>query len=609
MKQRRILREIIIIAISIIVTWSISINLNKDTNMLDFVNGNSFIWIICTLYIYHILNEVLLEKDKRLLICAIILGIILSSFSVIGNSINTYLNLSGIISSKTTIFKSIIKWFGFFVLISSTLIILFEKLNKLIEKLKNSETLKSERKSKLLNFFTNNRKSFIICWIIIFLAWIPFFLKYYPGIVTPDSVDQIKQALGLSKINSHHPLLHTIIIKFAMILGITINNQNTGIAIYSIIQMLIMSGFFSFTIYYMAKKDMPVWVRITTIIFFAIYPVNAMYSITMWKNILSSGAILLFMICMTEISTNQEKFLNSKLKIIALVIISLLIVYLLNNGIYIIILTIPFLFIQCKKSYKIIICIVLIILITYFVINTILFSVLKIQKGSIREALSIPLQQFARVVKYRESDLNEEEKQIIHNLFTVEDLGSLYNPTLSDPVKSVFNQEYFDKNKMEFIITWIKLFFRFPLEYVESFLCNCYGYWYPEATNWVVSRALTQDEMLDIIQEPKVEGKVIGLIDSLIDKRDIPVVSMFFSLGFMFWLILISLTYCIYKKNYNLILIYVPILVLWLTVIASPVFCEYRYLYGMVTSLPILLTTPLLVKEKVKKERNKIWTR
>ena len=46
-----------------------------------------------------------------------------------------------------------------------------------------------------------------------------------------------------------------------------------------------------------------------------------------------------------------------------------------------------------------------------------------------------------------------------------------------------------------------------------------------------------------------------------------------------------------------LILVFVPILSLWLTCLSSPVFGEFRYIYSLFTSIPIL-TTSFLLKNK-----------
>ena len=72
-----------------------------------------------------------------------------------------------------------------------------------------------------------------------------------------------------------------------------------------------------------------------------------------------------------------------------------------------------------------------------------------------------------------------------------------------------------------------------------------------------------------------------------IQYKNLPILSMIFSIGAQFWLIVILLGFQIYKRRYKNILIYIPILVLWLTCVASPVYNEFRYAYPIFTTLPI----------------------
>ncbi len=44
------------------------------------------------------------------------------------------------------------------------------------------------------------------------LCWLPYFLYQYPGIMTPDSVNQFEQVLGLIPYSNHHPWVHTLLI-------------------------------------------------------------------------------------------------------------------------------------------------------------------------------------------------------------------------------------------------------------------------------------------------------------------------------------------------------------------------------------------------------------
>ena len=95
---------------------------------------------------------------------------------------------------------------------------------------------------------------------------------------------------------------------------------------------------------------------------------------------------------------------------------------------------------------------------------------------------------------------------------------------------------------------------------------------------------------LGIQQQPKIKGELVEKYDSFIDNRDIPLVSMLFSIGAGVWTIMVCLGYKIYKKQYRYILLYLPIFILWLTCIASPVFCEFRYAYPIFTGLPLYIS-------------------
>ena len=169
-------------------------------------------------------------------------------------------------------------------------------------------------------------------------------------------------------------------------------------------------------------------------------------------------------------------------------------------------------------------------------------------------------------------------------------------------MKAEFNNEYYKSHKGEFYGLWFELLRPYFKDYVESFLSNSFGYYYPEASYWVANRTLENNE-LGIVQSSIIEGKIVREWDSLIEKRHIPIISMMFSIGFAFWIIIWNLAYKILKKDYKFIIIYIPIFILWLTLIASPVFCEYRYVYPFFTTIPIFIGMNTIGKKEAKIER------
>ena len=458
----------------------------------------------------------------------------------------------------------------------------------------NKKTQNKEQ-AKEWKIFKPSKINYFIYLAIIFIAYVPYFLAHFPGLATPDSLTQILQGVGIYDLTNHHPVLHTAIIGIFMKIGGVLENYNIGIALYSIIQMLSVSAIFAYAVYYMVKKNVPVILRAIALIYYAFYPVHSIYSITLWKDIPFALCMLLFTIILIELIQNKEEFFKLKKNIILFTVSMIFVILFRNNGLYVVLLTMPFVLVFARKYYKPLLISFFIVILFYSVLwKGIVFKAFNIQEGSIVEALSVPMQQIARVVNSKEEKLTDEEKEQIHKFWPIDNLGDIYDPRLSDNVKWSADAEQLKENKGEFIELWLKLFVKYPVTYVESFLCNSYGYWYPEACNWVIAKHIETDnvpdsQVLNLEEKPIIEGKLINKLSDLTEKRNVPVLSMVFSIGFAMWLVFIQMAYIIYKKKYRLLIIFVPILALWLTNLASPVYCEFRYMYSLFTCLPILL--------------------
>ena len=249
----------------------------------------------------------------------------------------------------------------------------------------------------------------IITILLIFLSYLPFFLRYYPGIVTSDSYSQIEQTIGILPLKDHHPITHTAIIGIFVNLGLKLSgNINTGIALYSIFSMLTMATFAAFVLKYLRKKKVPAFVQLITLLFYMFYPVNGMYSITMWKDILFSGIMPLFIIQNIELIFNTDEFLAKKRNMVGYVLISIFTMILRHNGLYVVVLSLPFIFIVLRKHWKKLLIMFMSILVIYEAYNVVVFKILKVEKGAVGEMISVPMQQLGRTVRNIYKDLDEE---------------------------------------------------------------------------------------------------------------------------------------------------------------------------------------------------------
>lgn len=566
--KKTVLTQFILIVLSAVFSFFTMYNFRAYT-------GNSMLFVIIFMCIYFVLKNVQEWQNKRKFIFISIVSAIFSVVNILGLNIATKGTLDNVIDEHI-----VVNLIGYFTVAYIFINFMFKIFESKIENkkivIKNHEIL------------GNNILSFVICFVIMILAWLPYFLTYYPGILTYDSVHQIYQVQNIEALSDHHPIMHTAFIAIFVKIGIGLfNSINVGVALASIAQMIIMALAFSFVLKYMAKKNVNIFIRILALIFYAFYPVNGLYSITMWKDVLFGICVPVFVVFCIDLIQKPDEFLSSKKNVILYILISFFTIVVRHNGFYVFWLSVPFIFIVLRKYWKKLIIIFGTVLVLNLLFNIIIFNVLKAKKGDIRESLSIPVQQIARTQLYHGGEFDDETIKQINNFFGTDNIGNLYNPNVSDNVKGEFNSEYFSENKGDFIKLWLKLLVEYPREYIASFVAGSYGYYYPEAFNWVSTRTVDTNTV-GIEQNGIIEGKLLRKYDGLIDRRGKPLVSMLFSIGFLFWVLVTLLLYKVYEKKYIYLLIYLPLMILWLTLIASPVYCEYRYAYPLFTTFPLL---------------------
>lgn len=491
-----------------------------------------------------------------------------------------------IITSKKDYIYWICKFQEYFTIITALTIIIIRNIPKVMERIKNKKEWK---------LFTNNKKSIIFVAVILFVAYVPYILNYFPGNVLIDSAIQILQATGTINLSNHHPVLHTLIIGACMNVGKGIfNSYQIGAFIYTLLQTLTTSVIFSFCLYYMAKKKIPIFIRVTTLLFYMFCPTICIFTITMYKDIPFALSILLVTIGMTELITNIEQFKKSKLKIILLMIAITLSMFFRNNGFYAILLTFPIILVALRKNYKQVLILFLVPIILYKVISGPIYNAVGIEQGSTREALSVPIQLMARLMVYKEEELTEEQKNKIKQYLPIENFKELYQDGFADPIKSQFSEDGFAKDKMGFIKLYFELALKFPTEAFKSFVKGSLGYYYPNTIGWGVYTGVNDEVLANygefgIEEKPIIKITLLDKFRDFINTRNIPIISMFLNIGFLFWMILLCVTYNIYNKKYKNILIFLPVLFVWLTTLASPVFCEPRYVYSIFTCLPLFV--------------------
>jgi len=545
-------------------------------------SGNSVLWLGIFLALWGLFFYALSDKDNRVKKYSALTAVIFSLMYVIGFSINRYYGLDAVLGSKTAFIKSCIAFIGISLFFYAIFLIFYDKVSKVC--------LDSGREVFLLEA---GKKQFFIRLIVILCCWMPYLIIYLPGIVNVDTHFQISQAIGESPLSSHHPIFLTgvfgMFYKFGLLFGI----PNLGILLFSIFQMLICALAFTYVIHVMAKQGINVYIRIFTFAFFALHPMNAFYAITMYKDTLFGIVFMLLVLKTIQMVIMPDEFFMFNINVYVYSALCGALYLIRNNGLYIVIILLPALFLVLKnyrKKVLIVVGIFAAILITMGVIS----SVLNVKSGSIGEALSIPLQQIARVVTVHGDGISSDDRGLINDILPFDRLHELYDPFISDPVKDVgvFDDAVFRSNLKGYLSLWVKWFFKYPGMYIEAFLCQSHGYWYPDLDNGIVIRSIDPNHY-GLHQVKLLPSFVEQAFSGIFVFRVFPVFSMLVSIGFAVWVLIMLAFILVIKREKQMLVLFLPVLLLWLTCIASPVSGMFRYIYGLFLVLPLLISVSL----------------
>ena len=436
-------------------------------------------------------------------------------------------------------------------------------------------------------------KCFIVLCIVMIGCWLPYFLRYFPAVMTNDSYYTIRNVLT-GTLSDFHTFGHTWFVGAFLVLGKAIfGDLNIAVGFYTIIQMLICSVLFTYMLKFLYENGIKFIFLLIIFLFMCFSPLFAIYSITLWRDVLFGMAFITLFISLYNVVSNNFKF--TKLSLVMYLLSVLFILFFRNNGIYVILLFVPFFIVLAKGNRKFVSILNISIIILYFIIKGPIFDYFGVQKTKSVEAYSIPLQQIARTL-VNEGDIDKESYKFLNSILDIQTVKDTYNPTISDYVKRATDNDKLSENKIKFLVTWIKVGIENPRIYIDSYLSSTLGYWYPDVNYWATagdSESIFEDVKL------KTTPLVFKNVDfSLITSRKIPLSNLVWSIGFMVFILIASTYLLIYNHKTKFILAYIPLYCLWFTImIASPVFAELRYVYALFTCLPLVVCVPFIKKE------------
>ncbi|MDO4332308.1 MAG: DUF6020 family protein [Eubacteriales bacterium] len=444
---------------------------------------------------------------------------------------------------------------------------------------------------------------------VLLLCWLPWFLYNYPGVMTPDSISQFSQATGIIPYSSHHSLIHTLLFQLFYQIGFGLTRDpNAGIAFYIIFQMLTLAAVETAVISLLAKKGLPRLLLYAWILFWGLVPYNAIYAVTMWKDVLFSAFMLLYALVLYQLLTLPQWNRKEIWKLLLLLFISGWFTCMLrSNGLYVFVFLLPFTLFVFRRHMKIMLPLQAAILLLALFIKGPVPDYFGVTKPHFTESLSIPLQQVARVVDEGRS-LTEEQRTLIEQVVDPDLIPSYYNPVISDPVKALViynNADYLSEHKADFFRLWMQLGLTYPRDYIEAFIDQTKGYWYPAPADMRTYEGISPNEV-GLAWPHLLRGQIpVKISEILLKLPDLfPVYGILWSIGAFTWLMLFLMAFQFLYGGRRFLLVFLPFLATILTLLlATPVASDMRYAYPLLLGMPLLISTAVQTSRTVSEKK------
>lgn len=446
-------------------------------------------------------------------------------------------------------------------------------------------------------FFKEQRRGKAGIWVfggsflLLMVLWFPYLPSYWPGGIYSDTVDSINMALGKAALDNHNPILYTLIwrLMFRVTGAFTGAGEYGGLKLFTVVQTVLMAMALSGFAAWCYRKGLHKNFTVLCLLIFGLLPLYPFYGISLWKDTLFSLVVFIFSVFLYHVFGEGGEDI-SWLHLTLYGLLSILIIFLRNNGIYIavfysVIISITAFGMKWTRTALKVGGLSAAIIIIAAIIQGPVYDSQGYNFDRARESLGIPLQQVAYIVS-TDGVISEEDMEVIGAIMPLESWKALYCPEVVDTIKfdPGFNGEYLENHTGEFMKTYLHLIGRNPVKAGKAYLLATMGFWdvfESSSTAYVCNFHFGNAEYF---MSDYFDYYLNISFRNLVEPKN------YISAAVWVWMMLATIFICLAKRNYKGLIAVMPALGLWLSImIATPVAFSFRYVYALFLSVPLYL--------------------
>ncbi|MBQ6416121.1 MAG: hypothetical protein IJJ65_07725, partial [Butyrivibrio sp.] len=318
---------------------------------------------------------------------------------------------------------------------------------------------------------------------------------------------------------------------------------------------------------------------------FALVPFNAVFAVTIWKDIPFAAITVLFVCHIIEMKNKRASYPG-------FIVLGILFSLFRSNAWYaFIVWSLVFVY-SFRKEIKKALPSVIVVLLSVAIIKGPVFDSFGVEKPDFVESLSVPISQIARVL-VNDRELTASEEELIDAVIDTTYIHELYAPDYADNIKELVragNVSYLESHKAEYFKLWAGLLPRYFGDYVSAWFDLLGGYIYPDFAYAVGDIDGIMGNDYGLIWMPKIGGKFVVKAKEILIKLGgfVPIYGMLWSIGTYSWLLIAALFIGI-KRKLKTPEMWLLFLMLGTLLIAAPNL-EFRYAYSLALVWPLFIS-------------------
>ena len=472
------------------------------------------------------------------------------------------------------------------------------------------------------------RKNIIVSALFIFALWLPILILMYPTATTVDTFNQLYQfqtgsptfypttiELVDAEYIDHHPVMDTLLYGAFWKAGYDLGLGSAGLFALVIVQSIILAAELSFCCCYLSRLNVPFVLRALALLFFALFPVFGHYAATVLKDVTYLTFFIPWTIIWLESCRTNGATLGNPKTLVVFMVLGGFCVITKKLGLFLLLPCLVVL-VAAISSYRLRIAASSVAMLVVFcaLIPAIVYPAIGgVAPGGKQESLGPAIQHVTALLREQPDAFSESELEDLNRVFNTKQAVRDFEEFRSDGAKSAYQSSATNEDIARFLQIWASQGLKHPVTYLAATFKTCgmlyipfmkFTYYTDEDLSVRAAIFRTYGDLTVDMSHPQPFVDAYNyFINESVEHRisDLPVVSLFFTMGFYgSWIPFIALALCLYARkplakrtfesNHRLrpLLGLVPtvfsVALMLITPVASP-----RYV------LPLLFTAPLLL--------------